>query len=223
MSEGNVVKKGDFVSVSYVGRIVETGEVFDLTDEAEAKKAGLYSDRIIYGPMVVRVGSGHVLSGLEEFLSQMKPGEKRTIRLSSEKAFGSRDPSKLQTVPASVFKDQRPSVGMVVSIQGLTGKVQSVAGGRIVLDFNHPLAGKEVEYDFSFERIVTDTKEKFSGILRLHAHKGQEGNFSISDSVAEVTVPVSNPMPEDIMKDIFEETKEGVPEIKKVKFAYVFE
>ncbi|MFH0961731.1 MAG: peptidylprolyl isomerase [archaeon] len=215
--------KGDFVSVSYVGKIVETGEVFDLTDEARARQAGLYSEQVIYGPMTVRIGSGHMLAGLEDAVVQMAPGETRVVRISSDRAFGARDPSKIQTVPDKVFKEQKPVVGMIVNIQGLMGKVQSVSGGRVVLDFNHPLAGKEVEYEFTLEKVVTALNEKFAGILRLHAHKGQDAKFSLSGDVAEVILPPANPMPEGVMTEIFEESKEGVPEIKKVKFTYIFE
>ncbi len=216
-------KIGDFVAVSYIGKVADSGEVFDLTGEKEAKEHNLFSDNVIYGPMVVRLGSGHMLKGLEDAVLKMSPGEKKTVRLGYSDAFGPRDPGKIQTVLDKIFKEKKPMPGMIVNVRGLMGKVQSVTGGRVVIDFNHPLAGKDVEYEFTLEKIVTDVKEKFAGILRLNAHKGQESNFSVNGDSAEVIVPADNPIPKETMAEIAEETKSGIPEIKKVKFSYLFE
>lgn len=217
------MKKGDFVSVSYIGRIAESGEIFDLTDESAARSAGLFSKKVEYGPMTVMLGSGHMLPGLEEAVVEMAAGEKRTVRLPPEKAFGERDAGKIQTITDKVFKEEQPKAGMIVNIQGLVGKIQSVTSGRVVVDFNHPLAGKEIEYEITLEKVVTDPAEQFGGILRLHAHKGQAGDFKVSGETAEVTLPAANPMPFEVIAEIAGEVKRDIPAIKKVKFGYLFE
>jgi FKBP-type peptidyl-prolyl cis-trans isomerase 2 len=219
-----MAKKGDFVAVSYTGRVVETGSIFDLTDEAKAKEAGLWSEKVQYGPMVVLLGSGHMLAGLEEEVMNMAPGDTRKVVLGPDKAFGERDPKRVQTLPDKVFRgEQAPRVGMIINIQGLVGKVQSVTAGRVVVDFNHPLAGKELEYEITLEKAVTEPEEQFGGVLRLHAHKGQAESFSFSGDTAEVVLPPANPMPGEIMAEISAEAKAGIPQIKKVKFIYEFQ
>ncbi len=217
------IRKGEFVSVSYTGRVVDTKEIFDLTDEAAAKEAGLFSESVIYGPMVVAVGEGQMLAGLEEAVVRMAPGERKTVTLTPEHAFGQRDPGKVQTVPEKAFRDRVPKPGIVLNIDGLLGKVQSASAGRVMIDFNHPLAGKTVEYEVTLEKIVTDPKEKFLGILRLHSRKGQNDAVSFpSEGEALVALPEAHPMPPEVMKKVAGEAKRLVPQIRSVKFVYSF-
>lgn len=92
--------KGDFILIDFVAKIKETGEIFDLTIEEIAKKENIYREDEIYEPMLVVFGEGWILEGLEEELIKMNPGEQKIIELPPEKAFGSRDPSKIKVIPA---------------------------------------------------------------------------------------------------------------------------
>ncbi|MCS7123542.1 MAG: FKBP-type peptidyl-prolyl cis-trans isomerase, partial [Candidatus Aenigmarchaeota archaeon] len=75
--KGEKMNTGDFVYIDYVGRIKDTGEIFDLTKEDLAKKEGIYKPEIKYKPIPIIVDAKFILSGLNKALKEMKVGEKR--------------------------------------------------------------------------------------------------------------------------------------------------
>lgn len=164
------VKNGDFIKLEYTGKVIETGDIFDTTDEELAEEKGIHSDKKTYGPISVIVGGGHVLKGMEDALVDMKDGEEKTIQLPPEEAFGERDPKLVQLVPMSEFKKQgiKPQVGMAITSEGNTGIIRSVSGGRVRLDFNHELAGKNLEYQMKVDSVIEDDVEKVKSLIDLH-------------------------------------------------------
>jgi FKBP-type peptidyl-prolyl cis-trans isomerase SlyD len=127
------VKNGDFIKLEYTGKVIETGDIFDTTDEEIAEEKGIHSDKKTYGPISIIVGGGHVLKGMETALEGMEKGDEKTIELPPEEAFGERDPNLIQLVPMSEFKKQgkKPQVGMAITSEGNTGIIRSVSGGRV--------------------------------------------------------------------------------------------
>ncbi len=164
------VKNGDFIKLEYTGKITETGDIFDTTVEELAEENGIHSDKKTYGPISIIVGGGHVLKGMETELEGMEAGEEKTIQLTPEEAFGERDPGMIQLVPMSEFKKQgiKPQVGMAITSEGNTGIIRSVSGGRVRLDFNHELAGKNLEYQVKVVEIIEDDTEKIKSLIDLH-------------------------------------------------------
>lgn len=164
------VKNGDFIKLEYTGTIVETGDIFDTTNEELAEEKGIHSDKKTYGPISIIVGGGHVLKGMENALVDMEAGDEKTIELPPEEAFGQRDPKLMQLVPMSEFKKQgiKPQVGMAITSEGNTGIIRSVSGGRVRLDFNHELAGKNLEYQVKVAEIIEDDLDKIKSLIDLH-------------------------------------------------------
>lgn len=164
------VNNGDFIKLEYTGKITETGDIFDTTVEELAEENGIHSDKKTYGPISIIVGGGHVLKGMETELEGMEAGEEKTIQLTPEEAFGERDPGMIQLVPMSEFKKQgiKPQVGMAITSEGNTGIIRSVSGGRVRLDFNHELAGKNLEYQVKVVEIIEDDTEKIRSLIDLH-------------------------------------------------------
>ena len=162
------LKKGDFIELEYTGRIKD-GEVFDTTDEKIAKEAGIYKKEFSYGPVIICLGEGHILKGIDQALIGKEIGEYK-IELPPEKAFGKRDAKLLKLVPLSAFKEHKiePVPGMQVIVDGVLATIKTVSGGRCLVDFNHPLAGRFVEYDVKILRKIEDTKEKIEALLKLY-------------------------------------------------------
>jgi FKBP-type peptidyl-prolyl cis-trans isomerase 2 len=163
------IKEGDFIRINYTGKVQETGEVFDTTVKEAAEEAEIYSENKTYGPIVIAVGVGHVLKGLDKGLVGMEEGEEKTIEVQPEEGFGARDPKLLQLIPMREFKKQnmKPQVGMSITMEGHTGKIRSISGGRVTVDFNHEFAGKTLLYDVEVEKIIEDDLEKIYGIIEL--------------------------------------------------------
>jgi FKBP-type peptidyl-prolyl cis-trans isomerase 2 len=167
------LKKGDFVEVEYTGKIQENNLVFDTTSEEVAKKEGFTNDgHRHFGPVVIVLGERHLLQGLDDALEGKELGS-YTFKISPEKAFGKKSAELLKLVPAKAFKKEnvQPYVGLEITMGSSHGVVRSVSGGRVMVDFNHPLSGKELVYDITVNKIVEDTKEKIVGLGKLlHMH-----------------------------------------------------
>jgi FKBP-type peptidyl-prolyl cis-trans isomerase 2 len=164
------VKKGDFLRLEYTGRVQETDEVFDTTIEKVAEEEGIQLENKIYGPIPIIVGAGHVLKGIEDSLIDMDEGDKKEIEIPPSEGFGERDPKLIQLIPMSEFRKQsiKPQVGMSITSEGSTGKIRSISGGRVRVDFNHELAGKTLQYQIKVQKIIEDDVEKIRSMIDLH-------------------------------------------------------
>ena len=89
-----------------------------------------------------------------------KKQAKHTFSINAEDAFGKKDAKMIQLIPMSKFRQQKiqPIPGLQLNIDGSFGVV-TVSGGRCLVDFNHPLAGKDLVYDVKINKIVEDDKE----------------------------------------------------------------
>jgi FKBP-type peptidyl-prolyl cis-trans isomerase 2 len=150
-----------FIEMDYTGRV--DGAVFDTTRAADAPP----NTKQTLKPAVIKLGSGQLIPGLDAFLIDKKPGE-YTLTLEPEQAFGKKQSQLLKLVPLTAFgKDaKRLEVGMSVTIGEQSGRVKSVSGGRVVVDFNHPLAGLPVEYSVTIHGVVTDEVKKVQSTVR---------------------------------------------------------
>lgn len=176
------IKKGDFIKLEYTGSI--EGKVFDTSLAEVAKKANL-PPRDDYVPLLVRVGHGDVVPGLEDALVGMKKGDEKKLNLPPEKAYGPRNPELVKLVPLKVFKENKitPVPGMVLNLDNMPVKVQSVSGGRVRVDMNHKLAGKTLDFDVKIVAVLTKDEDK---IQALADNLGLKAKISIKDK--QVTV-----------------------------------
>lgn len=153
------------IKVDYVGK--QNGEVFDLTVEDQAEKEGLDTEGMNFDPINVLIGENFVIEGLEEALKDMEVGEEKEVEIPAEKAYGERDSDRLETFPEKAFEKQGVQVrpGEQLMIGGERGRVISKGSGRVKIDFNHPLAGKDLEYWVKIVGKVEDDEEIAQGIL----------------------------------------------------------
>ncbi|WP_456434631.1 FKBP-type peptidyl-prolyl cis-trans isomerase [Methanopyrus sp.] len=156
------VKKGDFVKIHYTGRMRDSDEVIDTTRKEVAEEHGL---NVKPGPVVIVVGAGMVWEPVEEALMGSEPGDELEVEVPREKAFGKRDPSLVRTYRKSEFEGSVKPGDTVVSPDGRRGRVLSVDGGRVRVDFNHPLAGKTLTYEVEVVDVLKDTMERAEGLL----------------------------------------------------------
>jgi FKBP-type peptidyl-prolyl cis-trans isomerase SlyD len=179
------IKEGDFIKLNYTGTV--NGAVFDTTDEETAKTAGIHSPNAVYGPVTICIGQKHVIVGLDEELVGKKVGSSGEIEVLPEKAFGERDPKRIQSFPKNQFKE-KPVRGMAVKMeeQG-EGTVVDVIGTKVIVDFNPQLAGQTLTYSYTIEEKVTDPLEQLKGLVRLYA--GREMEITFDDGKATVTLP----------------------------------
>jgi len=193
------VQKGDVIKLHYTGKVKETGEVFDTTYEEVAKKAGIYSEKGIYGPVPIAVGAGHVLKGLDEQLGGLDVGKKYEITVPPEKGFGKRDPKLIKTFTLGQFRRQGiyPFPGMPVEVETeggrkLKGRVLTVSGGRVRVDFNHPYAGKHLVYEVEVVEKIEDPIERVKALIELRMPMVDTEKVIIEVGEKDVTVDFNN-------------------------------
>ena len=164
------IKEGDFVRLNFTGKIKETDEVFDTTSEDIAEEAGILVENKIYGPIPIIVGGNHLLKAIDEAIIGTEAGEAIHVSVTPENGFGQRNSNLIQLIPMKEFKKQgmTPVRGMKITADAGTGKIISVNGGRVKVDFNHELAGKNLEYDVSVVEVIEEDEEKIKSMIELH-------------------------------------------------------
>lgn len=103
-------------------------------------------------PATFKVGDGNLLPGFEVALYGFKAGDKRSLQIEPENAFGQPNPQNVQIMPRSQFDDMELSEGLLVIFNDaanaeLPGVVKSFDDSQVTVDFNHPLAGKTLTFD----------------------------------------------------------------------------
>jgi FKBP-type peptidyl-prolyl cis-trans isomerase 2 len=187
--------KGDFILLNYTAKVKETNEIFDTTFEEIAKKERLYKEGELYEPKLIVVGEGWVLKPLDETLLAMKLRKAQTVEIPPEKAFGPRDPNKVKRVPLKhlTSKGKTPVVGMRIDYNGKMASVRSIGAGRVLLDFNPPLAGKTLIYEAVVEKKIKSKKAKIQSLVHRRIPVADQTKFVIALKEKVLTIN----MPED--------------------------
>lgn len=164
------LSKNDIVLVDYVVRVKESGEVIEVTDAEKAKEFKVFDPGKSYEPLLVVLGEGRVIKGFEEALESSEVGVDAEVDIPPDKAYGVRDPNKVKTLSLRDFARAgvKPEVGKVVEVGGQLGTVRSVSGGRVVVDFNHPLAGKTLTYSFRVVKKLDEPVEKVKYLVKRY-------------------------------------------------------
>jgi peptidylprolyl isomerase len=186
--------KGDFVLVEYTVRVKETGALIDTTNAELAKQENAYDASKLYGPTLIVLGKNWINSVVEEWILNASENSEGEIEVPPSKAFGERDPSKVKVY--SLRELQRrgyiPSVGDVVELNGARGIVKQISGGRVTIDFNHPLAGKTLVYRVKVVRKLETLEEKIRALASRHLGIPQEDitlNYDSNEKRLVLSIP----------------------------------
>lgn len=172
---------GSFVEVSYTARLEENGQVIDTTDPGVAEEAAI-ANLAAAGPVTVVIGADHLFEPVERAIADTGPGGSSTVTVPPEDGFGTPEPQAKATADLDHFPVEQRSVGERVRFKGEDGFIESIDDGTAVINFNHPLAGSTIEYEFTVHRHVDDPTEQVEGLLDLY---GVRSGSSVSLSETE--------------------------------------
>jgi len=211
------VRKRDFVEIDYSARTKEDNSLFDTTQEEVAKKEGVYDKDAHYHPSVICLGENMLLGAVEEQLIGKETGKEYTMEVKAADAFGNKNAQLIQMIPMSKFRQQniQPVPGLQLNIDGMFGIVKTAGGGRCYVDFNHPLAGKDLVYVVKLNKIIEDDKEKLKSILDSHFHVHDAG-IELKEGIAVVSTATS--VPKKAIEEIKEIVKRTLPDVKDIEF-----
>jgi peptidylprolyl isomerase len=139
------VKSGDTVKVHYSGRLND-GTTFDSSEGRD--------------PLEFKVGNGDVIKGFDEGVTGMSVGDKKTVHIPANEAYGQKDDNRIVEFPRENFPaDLEPEVGMQLNMTNGSGQVIpvviiGVGTESVTLDANHPLAGEDLIFDIELVDIA---------------------------------------------------------------------
>ena len=217
----SIIKKHDFVEIEYTGIIKEDNKVFDTTEEKVAKENEIYDKNADYSPIIICIGENNILKGIEDEIIGKESGKEYKFELSANNAFGKKDARLIQLIPINKFQQQniQPIPGLQLNIDGIFGVVKTVSGGRCLVDFNHPLAGKDLVYSVKINRIVEDVKEKFRSLLNSCLNI-KDAEIEIKDEGVSVSLKnKKSSIPNQALEEFKENAGRIIPCIKKIEFA----
>lgn len=138
MSDERIVAEGDQIRVNYVGRF-EDGSVFDSSEGRE--------------PLEFKVGSEQVIAGFDKAVIGLKPGESCKVVVSPDDGYGAHVPEMVAEIERKQIPDnEKLMLGSMLEVgledgQSLEVQVVELSDETVVLDGNHPLAGKELHFE----------------------------------------------------------------------------
>lgn len=138
------VKNGDTVRVHYHGKLTD-GSTFDSSEGRE--------------PLEFKVGEGQVIKGFDDALLDMQIGDKKTVTIPVDQAYGQRSDDMMMEYPKAEFpEDMKPETGMQLHMSDNSGNVfpvtiAEVKDDVVMLDANHPLAGQDLTFDIELVSI----------------------------------------------------------------------
>lgn len=187
------LQKNDFVEIEFTAKTKDSGEIFDTNIKEDLGKSNSKSS-VQAKPFMFPIGYGFFLKGVEDFLlnkfNEKFPSE-YNVELSPENAFGKRDTKLIRRIPTKIFREQKinPVPGVIFNFDGRMAKVLAVSGGRVIVDFNHPIAGKEVSYKINVLRKVTDINKKIKSLMDFLYRK--EFDFDLDEKNKKLKIKLS--------------------------------
>ena len=210
-------------------KVKETNEVFDTTHEDVAKKEHLFKEGEIYDPKLVVIGEGWVLKALDESLPTMEINKPTVVEIAPDKGFGQRDPEKIKLVPLKqlLAKEINPVIGARIEYQGKKASVRSIGAGRVLLDFNPPLAGKTLIYDVTVSKKLESNPEKVGALIHRRVPVVEENKFilTIQDKTLIIDMPEVAFYVEGIQiakRGIALDIQKFLPDLAETKFVETF-
>jgi len=223
------LQKGDFILIDYIAKVKETNEVFDTTKEDVSKKEHLHKEGELHEPKLVVIGESWVLKALDDELLNMEVNKPQTVEIPADKGFGQRDPEKIKRVPIKQLyaKEINPTLGARIEFQGKMATIRSIGAGRVLLDYNPPLAGRTLVYDITITNKLEEPEAKIGALIHRRVPVVEVEKFKLTLKNKNLAID----MPEDTFyvegiqiakRGISMDIQKFLPDLAETKFVETF-
>ncbi len=215
------------MKINYVEKVEITDRVTDTNIEGVARDADIYSpeDALRYRPLPIIVGSHRPTEGLDDALLDIQVGDERDFQVPPEKAYGTRDPKLVDRVPLGFLRRQgiTPVRGLPIRTRKGLAIIRSITGGRVRLDYNHPLAGRVLAYhvEVAEEAKNPETKLRWLIEMRLPGIDSDSHIVEVDEGKASVELNVGDLSVEDVgqLRSLLErDVSQHLPEVTQIIF-----
>ena len=143
------VAAGDFIKVEFTGRVKSSNVVFATSDEEVAKKFNIFDEKTRYWPIPMIAGQSFLLAGLDKQIVGLPIGEEKTVLVPYAEAYGPKREDLIKTYPQKKLKDSGIKIvkGEHIKDKNKTGVITQWKEGKVWVDYNHELAGEDLEFD----------------------------------------------------------------------------
>jgi FKBP-type peptidyl-prolyl cis-trans isomerase SlyD len=160
------LQTGDFVRIDYTARTVDEDMLVDTTSQEVAEEEGIEEEHEFSARTIV-LGEGHIFDSVEDAIIGGDVGDEGSVVVPTEEAFGTYDEAEVRTVSKDKIPEDDRYPGAQVQIEGEDGRVETIIGGRARVNFNHPLAGDDIEYDYEIVDEVEDREAQAEGLIEM--------------------------------------------------------
>ena len=165
------ISKGDLILIETEMRLKENDALIDTTNRELAEKENIYSENQPYGPQLVSVGDNMILPKIDTDLENLSVGDEKVYEIDPAEAFGIKDPANIRTYSIREFKkagiDVRKNLGKRIDFKGKKALLLGERGGRVKVDFNHPLAGNSLNFKVNIVKKLETNDEIIDHIFSM--------------------------------------------------------
>jgi FKBP-type peptidyl-prolyl cis-trans isomerase 2 len=220
-----MINNKDIIEIELILKDANSKEVLDTTNKDLAKESNLNLKQE-YKPLNYVFGAGELLKAVEENIKDLEVSKTKTFVLKKEQAFKDKDPNKIELISINEFKKEKinPQVGLFVNVGNRSGKIISVSGGRVKVDFNPIYAGRDLEYTITINTIISKDQEKIPLLLdkAFYFMPKEQLKLEIKEKDIELEVPLGLPQEMDYFKQLFSKLVFESTNYENVKFVQKF-
>lgn len=194
MASKKAIASGDFIKLEFTGRVKSTNVVFATSDPEVAKKFNIFDEKTVYGPISLVAGSPFLLPGLDRQIVGLKVDEEKKLSVPAIEAYGLKRDDLIKSYPQKKLKDSGIKIakGERIKDKDRTGVITEWKQGRVWVDYNHELAGQDLEFDVKVVEKVEDQKSKVFLMVSRYVPGLDEKEFKFeSKSEKEITLELN--------------------------------
>ena len=182
---------GDFIELSFEMRAGQDKKLISTSKEDLAKKEDIFDDKKKYKDAVIVIGTEGLFKEINDSFKQAEIGKEYEVTVPAKDAYGMRDNKNIKVVPMREFQRNKidPEIGKEVNINNKVGRIISVTPGRVLIDYNHELAGKDLYYKYQVSRVIDDVKDKVDAVIDMDYMDSEEFTVEINGDLISIQIP----------------------------------